>query len=93
MGLGPTYKVVDEDNNENHDLKEIFWPMLPHVPVKIGTPILKNLCHSHQNQGKACNHNDYIQDAEKTRLFYQIFYVLKNYVVIIRLFQTLKNCE
>jgi hypothetical protein len=60
-----TYKVVDEDNDENDDLEEIFRPVLPHVSVEIGTPILKNLCHSHQNQRKACNHNDNIQNAKK----------------------------
>ena len=59
--------MVDKNNNENNDLKKILWPVLPHVPVEIRAPILKNLCHSHKNQGKAGNHNDNIQDAENPR--------------------------
>ena len=39
-----TYESVNKDGDEDGDLKEVFRPMLPHVPMEVRASIVEDLC-------------------------------------------------
>ena len=57
------HKVIDQDQDEDGHLEEVLGPVLPHVPVKVGAPVLKDLGQGDQDQGKACHNDDDVQDG------------------------------